>query len=54
VTSSPSLPSDAQLIEKLSQGDETAFEKLMMQYHSTLVRLANIYVNDQAVAEDVV
>ena len=44
---------DTQLIEKLLQRDQTAFEMLVMQYHNTLVRLAAVYVHDQAVAEDV-
>lgn len=51
--SSPSHVPDTQLLEKLLRGDEAAFEMLVMQFHNTLVRLATIYVNDQAAAEDV-
>jgi len=47
------LPDDAHLITQLRQRNEDAFIALVEQYHTSLVRLANIYVNDEAVAEDV-
>src|SRR5262245_20546891 len=33
-------------------GDETAFTELVEQYHSSLVRLAGLFVQDEAVAEE--
>ena len=43
-----------QLIARLRRGDEGAFDKLVNQHHSTLIRMAMGYVADQAVAEEVV
>ena len=40
-------------IEALRYGDEAAFASLLDQYHASLVRLAQIYVSSQAVAEEV-
>jgi RNA polymerase sigma-70 factor (ECF subfamily) len=45
---------DARLVEALRAGDEAAFERLMRQYYSSLLRVALIYVPTRAVAEDVV
>uniref|UniRef100_A0A7C3APP9 Sigma-70 family RNA polymerase sigma factor n=2 Tax=Thermorudis TaxID=1649508 RepID=A0A7C3APP9_9BACT len=45
---------DRRLVEALRAGDERAFTELLERYHSTLVRLAMIYVADRAVAEEVV
>lgn len=45
---------ETQLIEALRQGDEVAFEALIGRYHTALVRLAQMYVPNRAVAEDVV
>ena len=45
---------EAQLIAALRAGDEAAFERLIDQYHSSLLRLAMMYVSSRAVAEDVV
>src|SRR6266849_185667 len=38
----------------LRNGDEGAFFSLVEQYHTTMLRLAMIYVSERAVAEDVV
>lgn len=46
--------SEASLIEALRNGDEAAFTALVEQYYTSMVRIAMIYVPDQAVAEDVV
>lgn len=47
------LSDDQNLVMRLRLRDEEAFMGLVQQYHSSLVRLASIYVNDEAVAEDV-
>jgi RNA polymerase sigma-70 factor (ECF subfamily) len=44
---------EASLIEALRGGNEAAFEALLDRYHAALVRLAMVYVQDRAVAEDV-
>ncbi len=44
---------DLRIVEALRNGDEAAFTMLITDYHSALVRLALLYVNDRAVAEDV-
>lgn len=44
---------DLRLLEALRNGDETAFAWLINQYHTSLVRLAQIYVASAAVAEEV-
>jgi len=44
---------DAQLLEALRGGDESAFEALVDKYHTSLVRLASIYAPDQRIAEEV-
>ena len=44
---------EAALVEALLGGDERAFEWLVQQHHTTLVRLAVRYVRDPAVAEEV-
>src|SRR6266568_2093487 len=45
---------DLPLIKALRGGDEAAFVSLLDQYHSTMLRLAMIYVPNRAVAEEVV
>ncbi len=45
---------DLRLLEALRNGDEAAFTWLVNQYHTSLVRLAQIYVASAAVAEEVV
>ena len=37
----------------LRRGDETAFRQLVAEYHSSLVRIAQMYVDDRVVAEEV-
>ena len=44
---------EAALVAALRRGDEHAFEWLVEQHHTTLVRLALHYVRDPAVAEEV-
>ena len=48
-----SPPDEATLVEALLRGDERAFEWLVQQHHTTLVRLALRYVRDPAIAEEV-
>jgi RNA polymerase sigma-70 factor, ECF subfamily len=45
---------DARLARSLRDGDEQAFEELVARYHSSLLRVAMIYVKNQSVAEEVV
>src|SRR5512141_811178 len=45
---------DRKLVAALRRGDEAAFMWLVEKYHLSLVRLATLFVTDQAVAEDVV
>lgn len=42
------------LIEALRAGDERAFVSLIDKYHATLIRVAQMYVPDRTIAEDVV
>jgi RNA polymerase sigma-70 factor, ECF subfamily len=42
------------LISRLRQGDEAAFDELVTQHHSALIRMAMGYVADREVAEEVV
>ena len=44
---------DRLLIEALRRGDEAAFCSLIEAYHSTLLRLARLYVREAGAAEDV-
>ena len=43
-----------QLTARLKQGDEGAFDELVNQHHSTLIRMAMGYLADREVAEEVV
>ena len=45
--------SEEKLVAALRAGDEAAFAGLVERYHSSLVRLARMYVRDRAVAEEV-
>lgn len=45
---------DAHVVEALRRGDEAAFTGLVREYHSSLLRVAMIYVASRAVAEEVV
>jgi RNA polymerase sigma-70 factor, ECF subfamily len=46
--------SNAQVLEALRSGDETAFATLVDKYHASMVRVAMMYVSSRAVAEEVV
>ena len=48
------LPEDERLIAALRRGDEAAFAQLLDAYHTSMVRLAMLYVASYAVAEEVV
>jgi RNA polymerase sigma-70 factor (ECF subfamily) len=45
---------EAQLVQSLRDGDQAAFADLAREYHSSLLRVAQIYVSSRAVAEEVV
>lgn len=45
---------DLALVGRLVAGDEAAFTGLVEQYNGRLLRLARVFVNDHAVAEEVV
>ena len=46
-------PEDRRLVEALKAGDERAFSDLLTQYHSSLIRVAMMYVSTRVVAEEV-
>jgi RNA polymerase sigma-70 factor (ECF subfamily) len=46
-------PDERELLAALRRGDEQAFTELVERYHSSLVRLAQTFVRDRAVAEEV-
>jgi len=43
---------EVSLLNSLRAGDEAAFIQLVEEYHPTLMRLAGLFVRDQAVAEE--
>ena len=45
---------EGQLVAKLRQGDESAFDQLVNRHHGALIRMAMVYVADREVAEEVV
>lgn len=47
-------PDENSLLNSLRTGDEASFMWLVEQYHPSLVRLARLFVRDEAVAEEVV
>jgi len=49
----PGIDEDAPLLLALRQRDEHAFAALVDRYHARLVRLASLFVANQAVAEEV-
>ena len=56
-TATPSaraLADDLLLVQQLLDRNEAAFESLVERYHGALIRLAIVFVGDQAVAEEVV
>ena len=46
-------PDERELLAALRRGDEDAFAQLVGRYHSSLVRVAQTFVRDRAVAEEV-
>ena len=48
------LVDEAQIVRALRQGDDGVFTTLAREYHSSLLRVAQIYVPSRAVAEEVV
>jgi RNA polymerase sigma-70 factor (ECF subfamily) len=48
------IEDDTRLERALRNGDEQAFGELVERYHSSLLRVAMIYVKDRSVAEEVV
>jgi RNA polymerase sigma-70 factor, ECF subfamily len=48
------MSTSEQMIEALRNGDEAAFSALIEQYHSALLHTAMMYVDNRAVAEEVV
>lgn len=44
---------EASLLKFLREGDEDIFAWLVQQYHNSLVRLASLYLHDEAQAEEV-
>ena len=49
----PAFAQDNALVGALRSGDEEAFAYLLDQYHASMVRVATLYVQDEAVAEEV-
>ena len=47
-------PSEADLLAALRNEDEAAFAYLVDKYYASMIRIALMYVADQATAEDVV
>jgi RNA polymerase sigma-70 factor (ECF subfamily) len=48
------MTTDEQLVAALRAGNEEAFRKLVREWHSSLLRVAQIFVPSRAVAEEVV
>ena len=49
-----SVSADDSLLEALSRGEEDAFCALLERYHTSLLRVAGLYVSSHALAEEVV
>src|SRR5215470_2028727 len=47
-------PDDAKLVAALRAGDEDAFRRLVDEWHSMMLRVAQIFVPSRGIAEDVV
>jgi RNA polymerase sigma-70 factor (ECF subfamily) len=47
-------PTDLQFIQRLREGDESAFMELVDRYQTAMIRVALIYVREREIAEDVV
>jgi RNA polymerase sigma-70 factor (ECF subfamily) len=48
------IRTEGQLLARLREGDECAFDHLVNQHHGALIRMARGYVSDREVAEEVV
>jgi RNA polymerase sigma-70 factor, ECF subfamily len=48
------MTEDHELVQRLREGDESAFAELIDRYGTTMVRVAQMYVKDRATAEEVV
>jgi RNA polymerase sigma-70 factor (ECF subfamily) len=48
------MTEDHELVQRLREGDETAFVELIDRYGATMLRVAQMYVRDRATAEEVV
>jgi RNA polymerase sigma-70 factor (ECF subfamily) len=47
-------PAEAELVQALRDGDERAFARLVDMYGASMLRVARLYVRDQAVAQEIV
>jgi RNA polymerase sigma-70 factor (ECF subfamily) len=45
---------DHELVQRLREGDESAFVELIDTYGATMLRVAQMFVRDRATAEEVV
>lgn len=54
VTSAGSHPGELELVAALRRRDESAFLALVRRFHSSMVRVARVFVNSDAVADEVV
>lgn len=52
--SSKTAPTESVLIDRLRGGDEAAFSALIDRHHASMLRLARMFVADEAAAEEVV
>lgn len=52
LTSMDTSVDESSLLSSLQAGDEAAFTRLVEEYHLSLVRLAKLFVHDEAVAEE--
>jgi RNA polymerase sigma-70 factor (ECF subfamily) len=48
------MTEDHELVQRLRDGDESAFAELIDRYGPTMIRVAQMYVRDKATAEEVV
>jgi RNA polymerase sigma-70 factor (ECF subfamily) len=48
------MTEDHELVQRLREGDESAFAELIDHYGATMLRVAQMYVRDRATAEEVV
>jgi RNA polymerase sigma-70 factor (ECF subfamily) len=48
------LPEELSLVSALREGDESAFLEIVSRYHASMLRVAQVFVQSPAVAEEVV